>query len=449
MRHRRRSAKVASIHVLDTEPAHYNTHRSQLQIVRSTRPRRIKHTRDELAQSVCPTNNCNVRCYKCYHGTLDGGTSKETICTMAMDTELTALAAKVALSQQEKLLRTKAFEDVRELVTSAFQSATVQLFGSFSTGVDTFRSDLDVTVGISMSSSRPMPSEVMVDREYCSDEQRGRCPESGSASVHDTVQKSEDKCSFSLNLALPLGVIASQDNMNISRRVQRTTASHWNPTLRRRKIRTLRALQLLLKLKRPFFHVKCLHKAKVPILMVFDTKTKLSIDIGINSGSFEASDNGSSTILIQRLQRAYGKPFTTITIFLKEFLHQFDLNKPFTGGLGSYRLYIMVAYIFQRNDPKQRRCRQQPISSLLLLFFEVFGNKKQSNFLHEGTQLQLPLGVGGFVDFRGIFRINECVVMFAMAYDIVSSTRKISSIIYEERIAQDRKKCQINNEFQG
>jgi DNA polymerase sigma len=36
--------------------------------------------------------------------------------------------------------------------------------------------------------------------------------------------------------------------------------------------------------------------------------------------------------------------FAAVVLFLKAILAQQDLDKPFTGGLGSYRLYVMVAH---------------------------------------------------------------------------------------------------------
>ncbi|KAE9352424.1 hypothetical protein PR003_g4395 [Phytophthora rubi] len=354
-----------------------------------------------------------------------------------MDAELRAFTERVALSPQEKQLRSRVFEDVSDLISSAYEDATVQLYGSSSTGLDTFRSDLDITVGnISLSTgteSQSVPTVVVGEEDE----------DSGGFTVKE---EEEEETSFSLNLALPVGTAASEDNADITRRVHPTAASHWNPALRRRKIRVLRALQFLLKSQRPHFQVKCLHKAKIPILMVLDTKTKLSLDIGVNREAFEASEHGRSTSLAQRLQQTLGAPFTTMVMFLKEFLHQFELDKPFTGGLGSFRVYMMVAHIFQRYGSKRKNKPQPPVSSLLLAFFELFGNKKLPKFLHEETQLPLPLGDGGHVDFGGVFRIDDCVDTFAMAFDILSSTGNIGSIIYEERLEKDRKKCQKNVE---
>jgi len=36
--------------------------------------------------------------------------------------------------------------------------------------------------------------------------------------------------------------------------------------------------------------------------------------------------------------------FAPIVLILKVIMAQQDLDKPFTGGLGSYKLYVLVAY---------------------------------------------------------------------------------------------------------
>ncbi|ETI38487.1 hypothetical protein F441_15625 [Phytophthora nicotianae CJ01A1] len=440
MRHRKRSATAKPLHASKIKATGSTTNWEKARDVRSAPPRRKKQVRGERATFVNPKKVTKKREKRWRRGKTHGDNSNAATVSYKetpMDKEMKAFAAKVALSPQERQLRTKVFEDLRSLISSAFQDATVKLYGSSSTGLDTFRSDLDITVGNITLPSLQMPC-VVVDEEELTEEQETR---DIGAEVPDPVQVEEEEFSFSLNLALPVGTVVSEDNADITRRVQPTPASHWNPALRRRKLRVLRALQLLLKSQRPHFQIKCLHKAKIPILMVLDTKTKLSIDIGVNRELFEASDLGRSTSLVQRLQDTLGVPFTTMIMFLKEFLYQFDLDKPFTGGLGSFRLYMMVAYIFQRNSSTHKN---KPVSSLLLAFFELFGNRKQPNFLHEDTQLPLPLGNGGHMDFGGVFRIGDCVDTFAMAFDILKSTGNIGSIIYEERLEKDRKKCQTN-----
>jgi len=433
MRHKKRSTTAKPLHASAIRPGGAVTNWEPARDVRRAQPRRKNQVRGDRAALVSPKKVKQSREVRRKRGRKatsrggdngkDGEDASGSTRESPMDAELRAFAEKVALSPQERQLRTRVFEDVRGLISSAFQDATVQLYGSSSTGLDTFRSDLDITVGnISLSSTPSLPTVVMADEDE--DEELQKAP-----------QEEEGEASFSLNLALPVGTVASEDNADITRRVQPTAASHWNPTLRRRKIRDLRALQFLLKSQRPHFQVKCLHKAKIPILMVLDTKTKLSIDIGVNREAFEASEHGRSTSLAQRLQDTLGAPFRTMVMFLKEFLHQFDLDKPFTGGLGSFRLYMMVAYVFQHNGARRKNKPQPPVSTLLLAFFELFGSK---NFLHEETQLPLPLGDAGHTDFGGVFRLDDCVDTFSMAFDILKSTGNIGSIIFEERLEQDR-----------
>ncbi|KAG7400668.1 hypothetical protein PHYBOEH_004937 [Phytophthora boehmeriae] len=402
--------------------------------VHSTRQERRERTR-RRKRSVSHDSGAKTE-----SGKANNEVSRET----PLDAELRAFAELVALSPQERTLRQRVFDDVRELISAAFQDATVQLYGSSSTGLDTFRSDLDITVGnISINSSQKLPGRMAMQEEEDEDliggpEQDKREEESRDQPAGDVVD-ADDESSFSLNLALPVGTVVSQDNADITRRVLPTPKSHWNPTLRRRKIRVLRALQFVLKSQRPHFQVKCLHKAKTPILMVQDTKNKLAIDIGINREAFEDSEHGQSTSLALKLQKTLGAQFSMMVMFLKEFLHQFDIDKPFTGGLGSFRLYVMVAYVFQRMPKHKNKC-QPCLSSKLLTFFELFGNKKQANFLHEQTQLPLPYQDGNCMNFSGVFRLSDCVETFAMAFDILSSSGHLGSIIFEERLHKDRKK---------
>lgn len=385
--------------------------------------------------------------------------------SMGLDEEIEAFVRFVSLSPKERAFRAKMFTEMKELICTTFQEATVQLYGSSSNGLDTFRSDMDITVGdISLHSS--LRSDVHsamglvdggdLDGEEESDYEDERYRENptpgscGPAEVAKKDDNDEEETSFSLNIAMP-GSSRSSDGYGYSSHQQvaaaPSTKSPWNPTLRRKKIRVLRALQYLLKVKRPHFQVKCLQKAKIPILMVLDPTSQLNMDIGVNRESFESSDHGRTTSLVIELQQVLGRSFTLLVTFLKEFLHQFDLDKPFTGGLGSFRLYIMVASLFPLEKSKRSGggvkvvAKQAPsLSVLLLAFFQVFGNRKKPNYFHNNTVLALPFEDSA-VDFSSVFRINDCVDAFAMAYDILAKTNSLGSIIYEDTLADERERA--------
>lgn len=363
----------------------------------------------------------------------------ESVETDALTQEIAAFAAFVALTPMEKRARAMLVQDVKELVQSSFRDSVVQLYGSSSSGLDTFRSDLDLTVGnISLSKRQQQPlGDVFeaADDEELSDAKSTDEKDDESAQQEEEEEEEDyedDKApSFSLNLALP-GSPSGTDKHSY-----RTPdgKSPWNPTQRRRKVQILRALQQLLLSERPHLQVKCLQKARIPILMVRDPKTQLCMDLGVNSERFEHSDHGRTTTLVTQLQQALGPSFSALVVFLKEFLHQFDLDKPFTGGLGSFRLYIMIATVCAKSGRK-------PAAVLLLRFFQLYGNKKQPDFLHANTRLSLPFVQGGddcVVDFSSVFRLDDCVDHFAMAYDILSKTQKLGSIIYEDKLSDERR----------
>lgn len=376
----------------------------------------------------------------------------------SLDVEIADFVRFVSLTPKERVFRLRVFTEMKELICATFQDATVQLYGSSSNGLDTFRSDLDITVGnITLSNSLrsavhstmdgadgdELEGDPGSDDEDYEDERYQPPPQAFLQAVQATTKETDDEPSFSLNIAMPAG---SSNNRNGS--YPYTTAassslakSPWNPTLRRKKIRVLRALQYLLKVKRPQFQVKCLQKAKIPILMVRDPKSQLSIDVGVNREAFEASDHGRTTTLVIELQQVLGATFIQLVTFLKEFLHQFELDKPFTGGLGSFRLYIMVAKLFplaKGSDGRVQLSHAIPsVSNLLRTFFHVFSNKRKPHYLQSSTVLKLPFD-DSTVDFASVFRLSDCVDAFAMAHDILTKTESLGAIIFEDKLATER-----------
>lgn len=378
-----------------------------------------------------------------------------------LDQEIADFVRFVSLTPKERAFRLRVFTEMKELISATFEDATVQLYGSSSNGLDTFRSDLDITVGnITLSNSlrsavhsnmlgNADADELDVDPESDDEDyedERYQPPQATSVIVQQstlTNADTDDEPSFSLNIAMPVGSSNSRNGSYsyLPAAPSSLAKSPWNPTLRRKKIRVLRALQYLLKVKRPQFQVKCLQKAKIPILMVRDPKSQLSIDIGMNREAFEASDHGRTTTLVIELQQVLGASFTLLVIFLKEFLHQFELDKPFTGGLGSFRLYIMVASLFplekSANGRVQTSKHVPSVSTLLRSFFHVFGNKRKPHYLQSSTVLRLPFD-DSTVDFATVFRLSDCVDAFAMAHDILMKTNSLGAIIFEDKLADER-----------
>ena len=77
--------------------------------------------------------------------------------------------------------------------------------------------------------------------------------------------------------------------------------------------------------------------AKVPIIAMA-TRLGFDGDIAI------AGQNGADTSKYATAQVRRYESFAHVVLLLKILLYQTDLDKPFTGGLGSYKLYVLVAH---------------------------------------------------------------------------------------------------------
>jgi hypothetical protein len=195
--------------------------------------------------------------------------------------------------------------------------------------------------------------------------------------------------------------------------------------LKLKHLDTLRAL---------FAHIKSLgwvksielrSKAKVPIInMVHHCGVHVDISMGLS-----AED---TTDKIRLLYSVYPEAFLPLACFLKVFLYMNELDKPYTGGIGSYKLYVMIAFILSKipmlSPAANNRAQQseeghaQPdLGYSLLAFFKYFGNKQNLNL---GTSI-LVHGVDAAFDKT--FRVDDCRQLFQAAHDVL--LKKMQEII--------------------
>lgn len=112
--------------------------------------------------------------------------------------------------------------------------------------------------------------------------------------------------------------------------------------------------------------------------------------------------------------------FYSLSSFLKAYLHIYDLDKPFTGGIGSFKLYIMIASIFE-DCKKITKGSPLDLGFLLSAFFRVFGNPKNFN-------KNTVLNHGGLeVDFAGNFQASLCTMIFDHSYKAILKELKLTS----------------------
>lgn len=117
--------------------------------------------------------------------------------------------------------------------------------------------------------------------------------------------------------------------------------------------------------------VEVVATAKVPIVKFIVPKVGYHIDISLNS------DNGpvAAQVCIDLIKEYQGAQ--QLSLLVKHFLYQRNMNAVFSGGLGSYAVLLMVISFLQHH-PLVRSKKINPLKNLGVLFFEFldfYGNK--------------------------------------------------------------------------
>ncbi|XP_030621713.1 terminal nucleotidyltransferase 4B [Chanos chanos] len=126
--------------------------------------------------------------------------------------------------------------------------------------------------------------------------------------------------------------------------------------------------------------VKVLDKATVPIIKLTDSYTEVKVDISFNVQSGVRAAN-----LIKEFKKQY-PVLPYLVLVLKQFLLQRDLNEVFTGGIGSYSLFLMAVSFLQLHYREDACDPNTNIGVLLIEFFELYG--RNFNYLKTGIRIK-------------------------------------------------------------
>lgn len=200
--------------------------------------------------------------------------------------------------------------------------------------------------------------------------------------------------------------------------------------MRRVRIEKLKTMSSHLRLMGWLERIEFRSRARVPIINLTH-KCDIECDIGLG---VDAED---TTAHVNLMRRCYSKEFRVVAFFLKMLLHHYDLDKPFTGGIGSYKVYVMVAYVCRRVQKHYQSKRRQadgasgpsglgtnaePDSAFLLLtFLKFFGDErnlnKQTVITVRGIEEEhMPLSSLPTAEFEGSFKLDSCCALFRNVY---------------------------------
>ncbi|KAI2662573.1 Terminal nucleotidyltransferase 4B [Labeo rohita] len=126
--------------------------------------------------------------------------------------------------------------------------------------------------------------------------------------------------------------------------------------------------------------VKVLDKATVPIIKLTDLHTEVKVDI-----SFNVQNGVKAANLIKDFKQQF-PVLPYLVLVLKQFLLQRELNEVFTGGIGSYSLFLMVVSFLQLHGREDVCSSNANLGVLLIEFFELYG--RHFNYLKTGIRIK-------------------------------------------------------------
>ncbi|GBG58863.1 hypothetical protein CBR_g262 [Chara braunii] len=136
----------------------------------------------------------------------------------------------------------------------------------------------------------------------------------------------------------------------------------------------LRAVASGLSRNRVAKKIQVIGKARVPIVKFVESESGISFDI-----SFDLMNGPDAADFIKKCIREL-PPLRPLTLVLKIFLQQRELNEVYTGGIGSYALLVMVMASLQLHPSRRgvnsvgiRNALEGNLGILLLDFFELYG----------------------------------------------------------------------------
>jgi len=193
--------------------------------------------------------------------------------------------------------------------------------------------------------------------------------------------------------------------------------------------------------------VECRAHAKVPIICL---TTRFGFDTDIAIGG----NNGMDTSHYVRCQAEKNESFATVVLILKVLLQQTNLDKPFTGGLGSYKLYVLLAHHYEMHSSIGGGKSAAEI--LISFFFRYSDIYPRDDRLDPRTKTNISKSTkiycdGGEASLDSNFKNGRFVQLFSVCYKrLINSLEEkssgdnislLTSIIDATQLQSSRQRC--------
>lgn len=130
-------------------------------------------------------------------------------------------------------------------------------------------------------------------------------------------------------------------------------------------------------------YLEVIENTRIPLVKLTHGPTDISIDV-----CFNQKKGVQAAALMHQYMEALS-PLRPLTFVLKKFMASRGLNQPYTGGVGSFLLQMMILAFLQhreRDSFNNRRPSQYSLGALLVEFFEFYST--DFNFITTGISVR-------------------------------------------------------------
>jgi len=257
---------------------------------------------------------------------------------IALHNEIVGFRRLMEPREEEMKTREELVAKFTALAKSIFQNCKVEVFGSQVTGLCLPTSDIDIAIQL---------------------DEKGAVEEKDAEKEHKKKKKQK--------------VVTKQQELN--------DMENWNePTGSPLKL-------LATALREHWFddlsYLEVIEKTRIPLIKLTHSPTNISIDVCFNQRT-----GPQAAALMHQYMEALS-PLRPLTFVLKKFMASRGLNQPYTGGVGSFLLQMMILTFLQHRERdsfnKQRRS-QYNLGALLVEFFEFYST--DFNFILTGVSVR-------------------------------------------------------------
>jgi len=164
----------------------------------------------------------------------------------------------------------------------------------------------------------------------------------------------------------------------------------YSPNIFQENLNFLRVLDEVFKKEDWVKHIQFIDTASVPVIKLY-TIFNIPVDITMNQPSH--SGKKTKSLLLKLLQDF--KELRYLILVLKQFLRQQGLHNPYTGGLGSYCLSLMVTsflqiYVYRKKESKGIKNLGKLLMDVLQLYGKFEFERIVIKVTEDGGHIPLP-----------------------------------------------------------